>query len=240
MSSKRVRFEPSDMATFLLTLLRRGQVQEGVELVLLQGGAVRAKQDYEAGPFLMGDLFKEIAFECHQAIIDVPGHIIAESIKNTRTMAKPAPNFLHVDEGVKVDDAHEVLEIAGQPFDPDRVYRLSMYQMLLTGLNVIEPIYSYVVNNMPVPDEEACRPAKSIIMEVCMKDAWRHLLGMETSAADVEMLNSSGGGNSRVLTKKASVVGTSELERLFDEIDEDKDGVLTKEEIITYFTKKVL
>lgn len=153
MSSKRVRFEASDMATFLLTLLRRGQATEGVELVLLQGGAVRAKADYEPGPLLMGDLFKEIAFECHQAIIDVPGHIIAESIKNTRTMAKPAPNFLHTDEGVKINAEHEVLEIAAQPFEPDRVYRLSIYQMLLTGLNVIEPIYSYVVNNMPVPDE---------------------------------------------------------------------------------------
>ena len=71
-----------------------------------------------------------------------------------------------------------------------------------------------------------------------MKDAWRHLLGMETSEADVQALNSPPGKKSRGLTKKASVVGTTELEALFNEIDTDKDGVLSKEEINAYFTKK--
>ena len=60
MSSKRVRFEASEMASFLLDMLKKGLRCEGVELIVLQGGAIRAKADYEPGPFLMGNLFQEV------------------------------------------------------------------------------------------------------------------------------------------------------------------------------------
>ena len=61
MSSKRVRFEASGMATFLLSMVKRGLKKDGVEMIMLQGGAVRAKADYSPGPFTMGDLFKEVS-----------------------------------------------------------------------------------------------------------------------------------------------------------------------------------
>ena len=34
----------------------------------------------------------------HKAIIKLPGSVIAESVKNSRTTDKPAPNFLHLDK----------------------------------------------------------------------------------------------------------------------------------------------
>ena len=56
-----------------------------------------------------------------------------------------------------------------------------MIQQLLTnallfspaGLNIIQPLLGYVQANVAVPDLEICRPIKHIVMDVCMKDAWR-------------------------------------------------------------------
>lgn len=56
MTSKRVRFEESGVATMLLQLVKRGLHREGVELAMIQGGAVRGGADYAAGPFTLGDL----------------------------------------------------------------------------------------------------------------------------------------------------------------------------------------
>ena len=55
------------------------------------------------------------------------------------------------------------------PFEPQRTYRVAIYHHLLTGLNVIEPLMSYVTANVEVPDLEACRPVKDLVLEVRRK-----------------------------------------------------------------------
>ena len=62
-----MRFEQSGIASFLLTYVRRACEKDGVELAMVQGGFIRYGKDYEPGPFLMGDLFGEFAFEGNQA-----------------------------------------------------------------------------------------------------------------------------------------------------------------------------
>jgi hypothetical protein len=52
---------------------------------------------------------QELAFETHQAIIKLPGHVISACVQHTRSLPKPAPNFIHADRGVVVTDAHEVV-----------------------------------------------------------------------------------------------------------------------------------
>lgn len=83
------------MAKFLLSSVKDGLSEEGVELAMIQGGAIRAGADYKPGPFTMGDLFAEFAFDCNQAIIQLPGQIISESAYNSRNAPKPAylPQF---------------------------------------------------------------------------------------------------------------------------------------------------
>ena len=160
----------------------------------------------------------QFGFPCHQAIISVPGQILADSIKATRTMPKPAPNFLHVDGDAQVTEDHDLTVIDGKPMEPERLYKIGIYQLLLTGLNVIEPLFSWVRNNIAeIPDEEACPPAKEICIEVCMKEAWRELLGFADDAsvaiADLE----------------------SHLESTFKQIDTNGDGNLERKEIEEYF-----
>lgn len=230
MSSKKVRFEASDMATFLLSLLKKGLKDQAVELVLLQGGAVRAGADYEAGPFTMGNLFKELAFDCHQAIIDVPGGIIADSIKNTRLLPKPAPNFLHTDSDAIVTSDHVLTHVNGEALDPVRKYKVSIYQLLLSGLNVIEPLMTYVtqvIGTENVPDEEACMPAKEIILQTCMRDAWENL---------INKVKKPGGTPRRRISVIDSLPKISrKVQTIFDRFDENGDGLIDEAEVRAVF-----
>jgi 2',3'-cyclic-nucleotide 2'-phosphodiesterase (5'-nucleotidase family) len=170
MSSKNVRFGESDMATFLMDMIKTSSRTAGpgetpVEIVMLQGGAVRAGKEYEAGPFTVGGLFQELAFDCHQAVVKIPGNIISESVKSSRTTPKPAPNFLHLDSGCKVNDAHEVTHIDGKPIEMGRMYTVSVYQFLLSGLNIIQPLLGWAEKNLDVPDCELCMPVKDLILK---------------------------------------------------------------------------
>ena len=231
LSSKKVRFEESAIATFLLSFVKRGLAQNQVEVAMIQGGAVRAGKIYNnSEKFLMGDLFQEFAFDCHQAIIKVPGHIIAASIQSTRSAPKPAANFLHLDDGCKVQfipgtNTHTVTHLDGKPIDPNKLYSVAIYQFLLTGLNVIEPLLSYVKANVEIPDQEACRPVKDIVMECCMKDAWRQVVGLEkwdglhTNARKKEEFQQA-------------------IRLVFDEIDTSNDGFIHPDELEKYVEEK--
>ena len=236
LSTKKVRFEESAVATMLLSFVKRGLAREKVEVAMIQGGAIRAGADYAPGaPFLMGDLFSEFAFDCHQAIIDVPGRIIVASVQSTRSAPKPAANFLHLDDGCVVQytpdhdtdgvEQHKLIMLNGQPVDLDRVYRVAIYQFLLTGLNVIEPLLSYVREYVKVPDVESCRPVKDIVMECCMKDAWRQLIG----------LNHWDGLHHSAETKAEMA---SAIKRAFEEMDTAQDGFVHPDELESYMKGK--
>ena len=102
--------------------------------MLIQGGGIRAKKDYAPGPFTMGDLFQELAFDCAQAVVKLPGKVIAETISNARGAPQPEPkgnaNFLHTDGDATVDPTtHALTHVNGQPLDPDRMYTVAIYQV---------------------------------------------------------------------------------------------------------------
>jgi len=183
MSSVRVRFEESDLASYLLGFVKRALRSEGVEIAVMQGGAIRGCAEYQAGDFEMGNLFNEFAFDCELAIVDLPGSVIQASIKETREAPKPAPHFLHFDTDAKMNAACEFEIINNQPFEPDKLYKVAIYQFLLTGLNNIEPLMNYVSSSgMVVPDAEGCPQGKNLVISVCMKDAWRELVGLSEEA----------------------------------------------------------
>jgi 2',3'-cyclic-nucleotide 2'-phosphodiesterase (5'-nucleotidase family) len=172
MSSTRVRFESSAVATFLLSLVKQGLQKDGVDLALIQGGSVRAASEYDVGSggvgnFTMGHLFKEFAFPTQMAVVQLPGRLIAEAVRHTRSGPKPAPNFLHCDSGVVItaEPEHLVTHINGAVIDLDRMYRCALYVELLRGMDVVEPLMKYtqqqlLIDSEFVPDEEACVPVK--------------------------------------------------------------------------------
>eukprot|EP00928_Gymnodinium_smaydae_P022046 TRINITY_DN18642_c0_g2_i1.p1 TRINITY_DN18642_c0_g2~~TRINITY_DN18642_c0_g2_i1.p1 ORF type:complete len:629 (+),score=61.69 TRINITY_DN18642_c0_g2_i1:285-1889(+) len=220
MSSKNVRFEASDLATFLLSLLKQGLKRDGVELVLLTGGAIRAGKDYHSGDFVLGDLYNELAFDTSQAIVRLPGRIIAESILNSRSAEKPNPGFLHCDGDATIGADHKLTHVDGKPFCASKMYTVSIYQFLLCGLNNIEPLHSYAKENLVVPDLESCPQAKNVVIEHCMKQAWRDLLGVSGLCAQDQTDSST----SRDPLKEG-------LRKAFAKLDANGDGVIDADEL---------
>ena len=182
-SSKTVRKGPSDAAGFLQRLVKRGLADEGVDIALIIGGCVRAGADYAAcHEFTMGDLFKEFPFDLYQAVVPLPGDVLAETIKRTRNdpkigVGRGNENYVQIDSDAACDASGMLTRVDGKPFDPKATYMVAMAQPMLTGLGKLEPMLSYAKEQLEVPDEEGCRPAKEIIVAVCMKDAWRKLIG---------------------------------------------------------------
>lgn len=238
-SSKKVRFESSGLATFLLSLVKKGLADEGVELVLLQGGGVRGTADYEPGPLTMGDLYKEFGFDTNMAVIDVQGQILAESIMNSRSAPKPAPNFLHADDGVHIDADHKLLSINGEALDPARIYKVGIYQFLLTGLNVIQPLLSYVQENVQVPSAEVCKPIKLIVLKYCTKQAALELFDMVGGAENVlAAMDSNADGVLDIEEVRTYLEAhgkpTGLLPQMMNLLDADEDGLVTEADMVAF------
>jgi len=184
-STKRVRFEESSVASWLLGCVRRGLGvgSHAAEVAIVQGGGIRADKEYAKDhEFTVGDLFAEFAFDLNMAVIDLPGHVLADSVANSRNAPKPAPTFLHLDDGCRVNpEGHILTHVNGNVLERDRVYTVAIYQMLLTGLNAVEPLVSYAKANCTIPDLDSCRPAKEIVLEVCFKEAWLEVIGLDVN-----------------------------------------------------------
>mmetsp|Transcript_36129 Transcript_36129/g.66246 ORF Transcript_36129/g.66246 Transcript_36129/m.66246 type:complete len:582 (-) Transcript_36129:79-1824(-) len=224
-STKKVRFEESYIAKFLLKYLKYSLFDRKVDVAMIQAGAVRASADYEPGDFILGDLFKEFAFDLPIGVVDVPGSIIAESVHNTRIAAKPAPQFLHLDEDCEVaiddDGKHVVTQLNGAPIIPDKIYRVATWNNTLNGVNDIEPLLSYVRSKNIVPDDEVCLGAKELIVKYCMKDAWRHLFELEGHDLEITVEDA-----------------TQAVENTFEKIDEDGNGLVDVGELCKYIKKE--
>ena len=220
MSSKRTRFQPEKVASTLCSYIKKSL--KNVDLVMLQGGCVRGKRDYEKGAgFTYGDLLEELPFDTEIALIQVPGYVLQEAITETRsTPDREAPNFLHADFDVVVEDypSLKIVSINHAPFDPQKMYTLGIYQFLLTGLNEIKPLLDYVNANGGAPPLEQCLPGKNLIMESSMKDAWRVLINYEEWDAD-------GDGE---ITREELKQG---VKNAFAFLDQNQDGYISPPEL---------
>eukprot|EP00930_Biecheleria_cincta_P075283 TRINITY_DN62451_c0_g1_i1.p1 TRINITY_DN62451_c0_g1~~TRINITY_DN62451_c0_g1_i1.p1 ORF type:complete len:599 (+),score=95.32 TRINITY_DN62451_c0_g1_i1:74-1798(+) len=213
-SSKNVRFHEEPLVGWMLSLVKASM--PGVELVFLQGGNVRGQCTYEPGPFTYGDLMREFAFDTHMAIVDLPGHVIADSVIGSRAGDGARPFFLHLDSDALTSEGtnDEILEIDNCVFDPQRIYKVATYQFLLSGLGSIEPLLGYVVKHDLCPPLENCLPIKHYVLETCMKAAWQELLS----------------------TAEAPESGNPEcrVKALFKDIDANGDGLIVASELSAF------
>jgi hypothetical protein len=138
------------------------------------------------------------------------------------------PGFIHLDLDCEVGEGHELLKIDGEPMDPEKEYTIATDQLNLTGMDNIEPFATHVkTSGLRVPDEEECLPVKQIVLSVCMKDAWRQLLGLGEWKPGT-------GSDLKKKELKEKVVAR------FQELDKDKSGFLSKAEIKSELEKQKL
>lgn len=226
MSSKQVRSGESTIASKLLGLVRQGLADEGVEVVLLNAGNIRGKKDYEAGNFLIGDLYSEHPWDNEMAIVSLPGLVLRDCIRASRSGAREMPCFLHADPSTKVSKEHELLEINGEPVEDERLYTVAILVHLLNGMDSIEPLVRHVDGGkgLQVPDEETCRPTKVVILKFCMMDSWRRLLGITSWASHANILNDD------EIERKA--------QQAFEALDSNRNGTVDREECMAFLKSK--
>eukprot|EP00434_Breviolum_minutum_P021979 symbB.v1.2.019401.t1/scaffold1586.1/size110467/1 len=190
-----------------------------VDLVMMNGGDIRGRADYEAGPFTLGNLYNEIAYTEAMAMVTMTGTQLAEVVKFSRQRSGEKPEFLHLDNDAKADaTTHELQQIDGKPFDVKKSYKVAIQRALLEGMNDIKPLQDFAKEN-GVPAEEQCSHAKEVIVSVCMKDMWRQLLSLPPWDPTSDM--------------KPDEIKEA-MRKAFEKMDTDKSGGIDLKEIEAY------
>lgn len=217
MSSKRTRFQPERVASILCSYIKKSLPQ--VDITILQGGCVRGSRDYQQGTsFTYGNLLEELPFDTEIAVIQVPGQVLQDAISFTRsTPEKETSGYLHVDFDTVIEDYPnlKILKINNKPFDSEHIYKVGIYQLLLTGLDEVKPLLDYVNARGKVPSLEQCIPGKNLIVEACMKDRWRALVNFWTL------------DNREISPTELEAA----IKKAFEFLDSNQDGYISPEEL---------
>lgn len=227
MSTKDVRFASSALASVLLSYVKRGLTLAGVEIVLLNAANIRGRADYDAGPFTMGDLYKENPWENEMAIVNIPGNVLVESIRFSRAGEGAKARFLHADSDVEISvETHELIKIDGKVVVPDRLYKVAIIVHLLTGMDSIKPLTDYVAESkLKIPHVECCKPSKQVVMTVCMRDQWRKFLGYDATKPET---------HERISPDELNV----RTHQVLKTLDENADGRVSKEECVKFLKSR--
>jgi len=170
---------------------------------------VRGKSDYAAGRFTYEDLMREFAFDTEMAVVELPGAVLEDAVRETRTRGNgnEEPAFLQLDEDCLCDDAANLTHVAGAPLDRSKLYKVAILKYLLEGMNKVDTLVHYVRDSgLHVPDVEQCFPAKNLVVETCVREAWEKVL----AANDGDVV------------------------KTFDAVDADKSGHIKADELVAY------
>jgi len=197
LSSEGTRHWQTTMCTLLCTTCRDNMK---VDVVLMNGGAIRGNKKYPEGRLTFSDIRKEFPFTTGLTVLKIPGKILSEVVQFSRQKEGiEEPGYLQADEGLVVDkDTHAVTHVKHEPIDPEKIYDLGIPSVIAEGMNNIEPLVKWVNEYQRVRPEP--RDVKSLLMAEFSKKLWEKLPD-------------------------------------FDEIDTDKSGSLSYDEVINAYEK---
>lgn len=163
-SSVGIRLRPSSVGTFVCRTLRE---ELGTELCLCGAGSIRGNKNYTGEKFFTyANLKSEIPFDTVIVVLDLPGQVICDMISFTRGFALQKPPvekgaYLQVCDAVEwCADTNTVAKLAGQAFDPVRMYRVCMNVGMLEGLDNVVPLLAYQ-KSCPANDKNIHKTAES-------------------------------------------------------------------------------
>ncbi len=158
----------------------------GAEACLFNGGGIRASRTYR-DRFTYGDLKAEVPFDNEIVVARIPGRVIAESVASSRLRA-PAEHggFLQVDDRIETDASGLVVtHVAGAPLDPDRDYRVALVRNLFFGLDGIEPLMRFAIDEPErIPDSDSGRDVRLVLVDAFSIALWKQLGGFDAVDAD--------------------------------------------------------
>ena len=210
LSSVGVRFHECSMATLLASALRDIGGGDGA---LMNSGSIRGDKVYSDGKIRFADIAKEVPFPSTLILARIPGSVLSEAVSKSRapwhgaeTPRSGAPagstsNALHFDDGMKSDPiTEELLEVAGKPLEPEKVYNIIIDNFLMHNDVVLKEYTTAQPEN--VPSEETGRPALPMLVQYFCDKVW-------CSLCDID-----GDG----------VVQIEEVDEFFDLADTDGNG----------------
>jgi len=239
LSSKMMRFQPTTMGTFICSSIKHAL---GTDVCLLAAGCIRANKDYvNEAKLTYANLKQEIPFDTIIVNIELPGSVITEMIEYTRAFALQEPpvekgGYLQTDDDIIWNSKkNKVIEINRNPVKPDQLYSVSINQMILEGLDNIEPIINYIKTN---PNAYKTAESGTGLKEVIVSHFSKLLL--------LELLRDSGDFNSVLdrdgdgklskeevieIMKSSGSKSSMLVDNLFNICDTNSDGFIDKDEI---------
>ncbi len=228
LSSECSRWQQTTMGALICSKVRDAL---GADVALLNGGGLRGNRRYE-GAFTFGDLETELPFANEVVTVTMPGAAVRDAIEGSRAHApSPAPGFLQVDDGVRVDAAGRVTHLANAPFDAARAYRVATVRVLFDGMDRIEALVRFARENPGrVPPRDAGRELKLIALEAFARDLWRTLPPFEAIDADGDGAVDRGELRRALATLLRRPTGAMMADEIVRALDRDGDGRITRDE----------
>jgi hypothetical protein len=158
---------------------RRQRSKNTIDAVLIMGGNIRGNvQEYPKGSFFsLEALEAEIKEDEVVGIVPMPGWLLAKGIEATHA-GDPIPGWMQYDQGVRQDFSQhppKVTHVAGEPIDPDKVYRVATKVSDLTNGQSPPWTEYYSQRKELLPPKGAYINIQSDLMSYFARNIWRKL-----------------------------------------------------------------
>mmetsp|Transcript_59864 Transcript_59864/g.147074 ORF Transcript_59864/g.147074 Transcript_59864/m.147074 type:complete len:690 (-) Transcript_59864:5246-7315(-) len=233
-STKDNRLGFSNGTVILTSIIRMGM---RAEIGLLNAGNVRGGGTYPLDQewFTMSDLKAEIPFCVGIFAVELPGHVIEDTINESRSKARIDPpiasgGYIHTCDKVEFSESEQrIISINGEPFDPTRKYLTTFPTNWLAGMDSHIPIIEWAKGTpYSHAKESSSKPLKVVIVELFAAAIW-----LEMGSFDEIDLNGDGvlthdEVKARALQIFGEDVADVVVDNIFSVADGDQDGVISK------------
>eukprot|EP00467_Chlorarachnion_reptans_P020364 CAMPEP_0114534772 /NCGR_PEP_ID=MMETSP0109-20121206/28028_1 /TAXON_ID=29199 /ORGANISM="Chlorarachnion reptans, Strain CCCM449" /LENGTH=361 /DNA_ID=CAMNT_0001718227 /DNA_START=403 /DNA_END=1488 /DNA_ORIENTATION=- len=217
LDSREPRVRQNTAGSFFCTELRDALNSESpkstpyAEAVLLAGGTRGGKLYRKNKAFSLEDLLAESGPRCGIQVIEMPGSVLIEAVRDSRTRGKAYTHFIHHDDQVLVDNKHKVTHVFGNPVDPGRIYRVGYSAKRYLSRNGPKGLADYFQRNLDkIPPEDAELPGDQLLLGYWAEKVWTMILEQN-----------------------------SELDKVFESLDTDGDGVVSVSELATCMNRNL-
>jgi len=187
-------------------------------------------------------LKQEIPFETVVVTLELPGGVICDMIEYTRAFALQNPpiekgGYLQADDEVFWDNKkNQVLQLNGQPVKRNQMYLVAINQMLLEGLDNVEPLVNYIKNNpKSKKSAESGMGLKEVIVSWYSKILLLDLIKSSGDFNDILDVDGDGKLNKEEIVEIMKKSGHNNcnmlVDNLFNIADINNDGFISKSEI---------
>jgi 2',3'-cyclic-nucleotide 2'-phosphodiesterase (5'-nucleotidase family) len=229
LSSVGARSRQTSLGTLICTRLRDAL---GADACVLNGGGVRANRDY-ASHLAYGDIRAELPFDNEMVVANLPGRVLADAVASSRAIApRESGGFLQVDDGVTVlGPGARITQVAGAPFDPDRVYRVALVRAFLTGMDHIEPLVAFAsAHPEEVPHAGSGRELKEVLVESLALSMWHSLGGFDALDADHDGVVGEAEVSAAIARVTRQVASPMTLTLVMNAVDKNHDRHVSRDE----------